>query len=62
MGNEVNMGLCNSEYLNYFFLYVKMINNYDMFFRCKYEKYLGVICLKILSIWYVWNKDIRWLV
>lgn len=53
MGNEVNMGLCNSEYLNYFFLYVKMINNYDMFFRCKYEKYLGVICLKILSIWYV---------
>lgn len=58
-GNEVNMGSRNSEYLNYFFLYVKMTNNYDMFFRRKYEKYSGLICLKILSTWHVRNKDIR---
>lgn len=58
-GNEVNMGSRNSEYLNYFFLYVKMTNNYDMFFRRRYEKYSGLICLKILSTWHVRNKDIR---
>lgn len=53
------MGSRNSEYLNYFFLYVKMTNNYDMFFRRKYEKYSGLVCLKILSTWHVRNKDIR---